>query len=218
MGYAGKVAERERARELRARSWTLNDIAVELGVSKSSVSVWVRDVEFVPRPRNRGHSSHRPHPLTLEKQRQLTQCRTEAEARIRSLSERDFLMYGLVLCHGEGFKTETVGVGMANKDAVLLLMFVTWLRQFFDIDEQRLRARLCLHVGLDLPGVTAYWSDLLDIPEPQFRKPYRAEPRGCYRRSEHAFGCPSVRYTDLLLRRRVMAMISAVSSQVADPG
>ena len=60
MGYGGKVAERVRARELRARAWTLDEIADELGVSKSSVSVWVRDVEFSPKPRNRGHRSHKP--------------------------------------------------------------------------------------------------------------------------------------------------------------
>ena len=51
MGYRGKVAEQERARELRAQAWTLTDIAAELGVAKSSVSLWVRDVEFEPRER-----------------------------------------------------------------------------------------------------------------------------------------------------------------------
>jgi transposase len=51
MGYRGKVAEQERARELRAEAWALVEIANELGVSKSSVSLWVRDVEFTPNPR-----------------------------------------------------------------------------------------------------------------------------------------------------------------------
>ena len=36
MGYGGKFVERERARELRAQSWTLKEIADALGVSKSS--------------------------------------------------------------------------------------------------------------------------------------------------------------------------------------
>ena len=36
-----------KARELRARGHTYNEIAAELGVSKSSVSLWVRDM---PRP------------------------------------------------------------------------------------------------------------------------------------------------------------------------
>jgi hypothetical protein len=46
VGYRGKLAERERARDVRAQAWTINEIVAELGVSKSSVSVWVRDVEF----------------------------------------------------------------------------------------------------------------------------------------------------------------------------
>ena len=55
MGYGGKVVSSSGRRELRAEAWTLQDIATELGVSKSSVSLWVRDVEFTPRPTHRGH-------------------------------------------------------------------------------------------------------------------------------------------------------------------
>jgi hypothetical protein len=44
VGYRGKVKEQERARALRAQNRTLVDIAETLGVSKSSVSLWVRDV------------------------------------------------------------------------------------------------------------------------------------------------------------------------------
>jgi hypothetical protein len=46
MGYRGKVVERARARDLRAQAWTINEIVAQRGVSNSSVSVWVRDVEF----------------------------------------------------------------------------------------------------------------------------------------------------------------------------
>ncbi len=46
MGYRGKVDEQNRARDLRAQAWTMEEIAEELGVSKSSVSLWTRDVEF----------------------------------------------------------------------------------------------------------------------------------------------------------------------------
>ena len=52
---AASGVERERPANFAPKSWTLLDIATELGVSKASVSVWVRDVEFVPKPRNRGH-------------------------------------------------------------------------------------------------------------------------------------------------------------------
>lgn len=54
MGYRGKLQEREEARRLRARNKTLQQIADELGVSKSSVSIWVRDVPFTPSKRRYG--------------------------------------------------------------------------------------------------------------------------------------------------------------------
>ena len=48
-----KDAERRRARELRAAGWSVRAITSELGVAKSSVSVWVRDVPVPPRPKPR---------------------------------------------------------------------------------------------------------------------------------------------------------------------
>lgn len=81
MGNAGKVEERARARELRAQAWTLTEIAEELRVSKGSVSAWVRDVDFVPKPRNRGHASQHPHPLHVRKLAEIERCRVEAPRR-----------------------------------------------------------------------------------------------------------------------------------------
>ncbi len=56
MGYRGKVKEQEQARALRAQNRTLADIARTLGVSKSSVSLWVRDVPFTPTLRRAGRT------------------------------------------------------------------------------------------------------------------------------------------------------------------
>jgi len=50
MGYRGKLAERQQARQLRRTGLPLAEIAGCLGVSKSSVSLWVRDVAFEPLP------------------------------------------------------------------------------------------------------------------------------------------------------------------------
>ena len=130
MGYSGKWRERERARQLRAESWTLLDIARELGVSKASVSVWVRDVEFVPKPRNRGHPSHQPHPLTIRKQAEIERCRAEAAATIGELSDRDLMMFSLGLYAGEGAKTRGT-IGFANTNPIYIAVMVAWLRMQF---------------------------------------------------------------------------------------
>ena len=214
MGYAGKFVERERARELRSQSWTLQEIADELNVAKGSVSVWVRDVEFTPKPRNRGHAAHRPHPLHVKKLAELERCRLEAEALVGQLTSRDLQMFVLGLYAGEGSKT-TGSVSMANTNPVLLRAFITWLRQQFDVDEARLRVKLYLHDELDLEVATTHWSRVLEIPEAQFRQPYRAASDPSRRRSKHVHGCATVLYSCTLTHRRVMAMIEAITSPFA---
>ena len=216
MGYRGKLVERERARELRAEAWTLAAIAAELGVSKSSVSDWVRDVDFVPRPRNRGHPAGPQHPMRLKTEADLQRCRAEAEAWVGDLTERELTMFALGLYAGEGNKTTYLG--MANTNPTYLRLFLTWLRRAFDIDESRLRVVLQLHDDLDLAAATEYWSRVLGVPELQFGKPYRAASKATIRSAKHVYGCASVRYFDSGIFRRLLAMTQAVACRFADPG
>ncbi len=154
--------ERERARELRAESWTLAEIGAELGVAKSSVSVWVRDVDFTPRPRSTARRRG-PNVLQRRKAAEIEQLREEGRRRIGLLSEREFLVAGAALYAGEGSRRDGM-VAFVNSDPRMVLFFCQWLRRFFEIDEYRLRARLHLHEDLDLVAATRFWSDLLAIP------------------------------------------------------
>ncbi len=80
MGYGGKVEEQHPlAAPCGQPGWTYNDIAAEVGVSKSSVSLWCRDVEpdaeaWAARAqanRNYGARHKRPHAQQLAKQAEI---------------------------------------------------------------------------------------------------------------------------------------------------
>ncbi|MEO6652298.1 MAG: hypothetical protein ABIP17_06550 [Ilumatobacteraceae bacterium] len=217
MGYRGKLEERERARALRSQSWTLQAIAAELNVSKSSVSTWVQGVDFVARPRNRGHPAGPKHPMRLRKEAEIEACRAEAEEWVDEVSPRDLAMISLGLYAGEGAKTPGT-VSMANTNPGLLRILLSWLRYEFDVDEQRLRARVYLHDGLDIDEATAFWSDALGIQLSQFQKPYRAVVDASIRSRKHVRGCATAIYSDAFLHRRVMARIAAITSQFDIPG
>jgi hypothetical protein len=226
MGYRGKVVERARARDLRARAWTINEIVAELGVSKSSVSVWVRDVEFdgairearAGANRNRGAQRRRPGRLQLEKHAEIEMMLSTGRARIGQLSDREFLVSGAALYAGEGAKTDGV-VKFANSDPRMIVFFCDWLRRFFSIDESRLRLRLYLHEGLDLDSAMAFWSTLTRIPLSQFGKPYRAVPDPSIRRSKHPMGCPCVCYASSTMPREIMGLVHALlSCDARSPG
>lgn len=211
MGNRGHVEKQDRARELRARSWTLTEIAAELGCSKSSASLWTRGVEFTPKPRNRGNNVTKPHPLHLAKLAEIEACRQWGAEAVGTLSDRDLFMVGIGLYAGDGAKTGAE-VRFANSNPALVRLFCRWLRTFFEVDESRLRLSLYLHAGLDLDAANLHWSDVTGIPVEQFYKPYRATPDVGIRHNKHEFGCAHVRYANVRTLRMVLGLLEAAIS------
>lgn len=229
MSYRGKVVEQNKARDLRAQAWTLNEIATELGVARSSVSLWVRDVEFDEAARaarakenfkrgNYGARMRGPNKLARAKQAEIKRLLADGRARIGQLSEQEFLVAGVALYAGEGSKTDGE-VRFANCDPRMIAFFCAWLRNFFGIDEAKLRVRVYLHQGLDLEEATDFWSEVTGIPTSQFIQPYRAVPDPSIRKAKHRMGCPGVYYCSTRLHREVMGLVHGLlSCQDAIPG
>ena len=213
VGYRGKVEAQQRARELRSRAWTLQEIADELEVAKSSVSVWVRDVDFDPSIRRSRRTGRRPrgsdHPLRRRKLAEIAACDQWGRDTIGELSDRDLLIAGTALYAGEGAKRDGM-VNLANTNPDMIRLFCWWLRTFFEVDESRVRVRLYLHQGLDLRAATAYWAGVTGVPPSQFGKPYRAVPDGGIRNSKHEFGCATVAYGCTRTHRQIMGLIRAL--------
>jgi hypothetical protein len=216
MGYRGKLHEQERARAMRAEGMTLVDIAAALGVSKSSVSVWVRDVPFTPSPRRTG-PKRRTHPAAVAKLAEIEELDADGRAMIGTLERRAFLAAGVALYAGEGSKGDGK-VLFANTDARMVAFFCAWLRRFFEIDESRMRARVYLHEGLDLDAAEEFWSRVSAVPRSQFREPYRARSDATIRHAKHEHGCAYVYYCCSTTHRRIMGLVRALLSSDAIPG
>ena len=208
MGYRGKLSERAKARELRAEAWTLADIATELGVAKSSVSLWVRDVDFQPRPR-RTARRRAPNVLQRRKAAEIERLQAEGILRLGSLSEQAFLAAGAALYAGEGAKGDGV-VCFANSDARMVEFFCSWFRHFFQIDESRLRVSVYLHEGLDLDAAQSFWSAVTGVPLAQFGKSYRAVADESIRNNKHEHGCVYVRYCCSPTHRTIMGLVGGL--------
>ncbi|MDW3218663.1 MAG: helix-turn-helix domain-containing protein [Acidimicrobiales bacterium] len=215
MGYGGKLREQELARALRARAWTLADIAAELGVSKSSVSVWVRDVDFVPNPR-RTARKRGPNKLQRAKSEEIEACRVAGLERFAQLTDDEFFAAGLGLYAGDGSK-KGGSVNFANSNPDYIRFYCAWFRQFFDVEEARLRVQLYLHADLDLDSANGHWSRVTGIPLEQFHKPYRAVVDETRRHNRHVFGCCHVRYACTHTLRRILGMMDGLMLLPSSP-
>jgi hypothetical protein len=217
MGYRGKLAEQQQARQLRRTGLPVAEIAAHLGVAKSSVSLWVRDVEFSPLPRPPRGRRRDPNALQRRKRAEIDRLVEEGRARIGRLSEREFLVAGVALYAGEGAKRDGA-VKFANSDPRMITFHCAWLRRLFEIDEARLRVRLYLHEGLDLDASVAFWSELTGIPPSQFQKPYRAVPDPSIRHAKHMHGCVSIDYSCSATHRSIMGLVRALLGGAVIPG
>jgi transposase len=217
MGYRGMLAERQQARQLRRTGLPLTEIAARLGVSRSSVSLWVRDVAFEPLPRVPRGRRREPNALQRRKQGEVERLLEEGRVRIGRPSERELLVAGVALYAGEGAKRDGA-VKFANTNPRMIAFYCAWLRRFFDVDESRLRARLYLHEGLDLDASVVFWSKLTGIPPAQFLKPYRAVPDPSIRQAKHVHGCVSIDYSCSSTHRSIMGLVVALLGDDVTPG
>jgi hypothetical protein len=215
VGYRGKVEEQQRASAMREAGRTLKDIAQTLGVSKSSVSLWVRDIDVEIRrvrpTRRRANSLHDAKVAEIES------CNRLGVERIGVLEDKEFLVTGLALYAGEGAKRDGEVI-FANTDTRMVAVFCAWLRHFFAIDESRLRVRVYLHNGLDLDAAQQYWSRITGVPREQFNAPYRAKADPTIRANKHEYGCVYVRYCCSRTHRQIMGLMRALLSLDAIPG
>jgi hypothetical protein len=139
---------RAEARKLRAQGVDYNTIAAQLGVSKSSVSLWVRDM---PRPvglspEERARRASEGQRGFWERERAYRdEFRAEAGREIGQLTDREVLMAGAVAYWCEGTKSKPwrndERVVFTNSDPRLVRMF----QRFLDVAGAR-------RTDVDLPG------------------------------------------------------------------
>ncbi len=195
-----------RARELRARGHTYEEIAAELGVSRSSVSLWARDLPRVgrisyeeTRKRNAAGVSRYWEAEGLRREARRQAVGDAAAAEIGALSDREILIAGAIAYWCEGCKTKphrpSEQVAFINSDPQLIKFFMRFL-EVAGVTRDRLICRLYIHESADVAAAEKFWLELTGLPRTQFRRPTlkRHNPRTVRRNTGPGYrGCLVVR-------------------------
>ncbi|MGW7431966.1 hypothetical protein ACWGIN_20750 [Streptomyces sp. NPDC054861] len=168
---------RAKARELRLQGLTYDQIQLELGCSKSSISLWVRDL---PKPERRDAAEQArlaarkrwEHELAV---RDVARQRTKDAAAqdVGRLTERELLLAGAALYWAEGAKDKPYSrrenVLFVNSDPGVIRVYMAWLR-LLGIEPDRLTFRVMIHMTADVEEAERYWADLVGVDVDTFRK------------------------------------------------
>ena len=172
---------RIKARELRSQGMSVGIIAKQLGIAKSTTSVWVRDIiltveqlEELKQSEIKGAALGRLRGALSQKNKRLKrieQARAEGIRQIGIVTDKEFLIAGLALYWGEGSKKTQV-VSFCNSDPEMIKFLLHWLKKFFSIASDDVTCTVGineLHRERE-EKVRKYWSQVIDIPLERFRK------------------------------------------------
>jgi predicted transcriptional regulator len=174
-----KAVERERARKLRSvHGASVGAIANELGVSRSSVSRWTRDIVLTPGQETalrRENSAHDRQEAGREATRRAArERRRKAQEHGRMLSREGDQLHaaGCMLYWAEGSNDRNTVV-LTNSDADLVAYFLRFLRSYYAIPDERISLSINCHLsnGLELHEIERWWLDRLQLPPASLRSP-----------------------------------------------
>lgn len=173
-----KSTERNNALLLRKQGKSIKEIAQRVGVSKSSASLWCRDIELTPQQvealdKKMLYGSYRGRIIAAqlkkqEKSARVTKMKEDGCSLLGIVTPRDLFLLGLGLYWGEG--TKNGAVKFTNSNPILIRLFMKWMENTWGVSKNHLTFLILINVKhrSRLSEVLKYWSHVLRVPRSQF--------------------------------------------------
>jgi len=173
---------RTRAVALRGHGWSVNDIAVELAVARSTARRWVKDLPLDPdserakskRAQAKAMTAGRWERHRAERDAHRSATIARAVDEIGALTDREVQLIGAAIYWCEGTKSKPwrriEHVQLVNSDPRIIALFLRFL-ELNGVAPERVRYRLSIHESADAAAATAWWSGTLGCPLESFARP-----------------------------------------------
>ena len=201
-----KSKQKIKAVQLREGGESIKEIAKIVSVSKSTVSLWCRDIVLTPNQIKILH--HRM--VSKSYVGRMKGARAQYDARLKriedekekgikeiaKLSDRDLLVAAVALYWGEGSK-KSRQLSINNSDPEMIRFMMAAFRRIWKISEDR----FAFHVGINEvhrgrdEELKRYWSKVVGISKRQFRKTIfiKAKNKKFYKNFLNHYGTLTIR-------------------------
>jgi len=177
-----KILDHKRAIAMRMNGKSYNEIAKELGICKSSLSYWLRDLKLSKEAQDiLGRKSNYPKEKFAEYNRlkskkvalENSQIRENACNKIDFVSDKELLLIGAALYWGEGYKNnqskrKNYHISFVNSDPEMAKIFLKFVKNILNVPEDKIRPRIQLHHNVSRDGALDYWSKITAISKDRF--------------------------------------------------
>lgn len=168
---------KEKVLQLRKKGMSYSEIKSIVDVSKSTLSLWLRDMplseEKIKKLRDNSLKRIERYKVTMCKKREekIEKFYKDAKIKIGKISKRDLFIGGIFLYMGEGSKTTKGTTALTNTNPFILKLFIQWL-YLCNVKKEKIKVQLHLYSDMNIEKQITYWSDELSLSKKQFRKPH----------------------------------------------
>lgn len=176
-----KLKDKEKAINLRKnKGYSYSEILKTISVSKSTLSLWLRDLELSNLYKKRLIEKRK---LAQQKGTQtIIRKRIESTKKIKAIAgeeigrinKRELWLIGLMLYWAEGAKQKphdvSARVFLGNSDPEIIRIFLKWLYEICKLSSDDIKVGLHIHETGDEIRAKKYWSRITKIPVSKFAK------------------------------------------------
>ncbi len=212
---------------LRKKGKSLPYIHQKLGIPKSTLSYWLKEVILTTTQKQKLHKDWQE-ALTkarigaalwhnTEKAKRLKSAEIEGISLLKRIDMSDVNITELalaILYLGEGTKAKSE-TGMGSSDPLILKFFITCLRKIYAVPEEKIKCELHLRADQDPEKMIEFWSNELHVSKDNFTKPYldkRTKGKVTY---ESYKGVCLIRCGQVAIQRKLVYIAKHFCSEIA---
>jgi hypothetical protein len=186
-----RCRRRDLAQAFRRLGLSYGEISAIVPISKSTLSIWCREVTLTPEQiaairQQRGIPRDTQRKRRLEVEALMLSARSKA----RALLDDPTFVAGVVMYWAEGAKTYR-RLSMSHSEPAALRLFISWVSAYL-IPNPTGSFKVFLHAGNNVEEAEAWWRAELGWPAARLNKPY-IKPDGTRHRKNHlAYGVCAV--------------------------
>ncbi len=223
-----KEVENQQAIALRREGKTYAEILKEVAITKSTLSLWLRDVGLSKRQHQRITEKRIQGALRGAEMRRTIRKETtarihrESSSEIGKLSKREIFLVGAALYWAEGSKQKehmpSAGITFTNSDPLMLQFFLRWLQEI-GVTRDKIRYELYIHdtAKARTESIREFWSKTLKSRITEFEKVYWKKGKISTQRKRTGvdyFGLIRIRVTQSTdLNRRVAGWVNGICAE-----
>ncbi len=217
---------KEKAIKYRQSGYSYGMISEELGLAKSTLSNWLREVPYEPN-KEVTKRIKRAHVMSAKyrhnkKVHEIKKTKKLAKEELGVLSKRDLWLLGIGLYLGDGSKSHE-DVRIINSDPNIIKLAIEWFKNVCKLENSNFVPSLHLYPDTNVEKTKQHWSKITGVPISQFGKTQidRRKNKSGKRKRKLPYGTLHLKVRSngrkefgVILHRRIIGWIEACLEQI----